>query len=240
MCERRICSHAVRRQEHVISVDAVKHAVGPERELIATMTNVARRGSQQCHFIKLIVAIGIAQTIKPLGIVRVYVESVVREEQSAAFEQVGIDRLDANRSVCGHWQGQSQKAAIFSRDDNSPAWIKRYRHPRTLARLSGADEFHREARQRRDVRRRRSCVRAEGFLPLVVILLRAWLDCRRQVLRACAGSEQDAEKQVVRRRRDSHYKKSAHKVASLTILLPARSSGRSGKRASEASICCER
>src|SRR5881409_3019029 len=89
--------HPFRRQPNIVAMDAVDHPVGTQRELVASVSNATGGSPQQFNFVELIVAVSVAQAIEALGIVRVDVKRIVGEEESAAFQQVGVDRLDEKR-----------------------------------------------------------------------------------------------------------------------------------------------
>jgi hypothetical protein len=72
--KRRIRRDTLRRQADVVPVNAVNHPVRSERKLVPSVTNATRRGFEQSHFIKLIVAVRIPQTVEALRVVGVRVK----------------------------------------------------------------------------------------------------------------------------------------------------------------------
>ena len=167
--QRRTRRHAIRRQTHVVAVNAVDETIRPKRKLVAPVPDIPRRVAQHFEIVELVVAIRVAQPHQRLRVVRVCVERVVSEEQPAAFEQIGVDGLDARDRRAIRRQRHPQQPAILARDDDAPLRVKGHRHPRAFIRLRRAEEFHLEAGPGGDVFHARGAVRPERLLPLVVI-----------------------------------------------------------------------
>ena len=80
-------------------MNAVNHAIGTQRQLIATVTHAARCFLEQFDFVELVIAISIAEAVQAPGIIRIRIKRIVGKEQAAALEQVGVDRLDSARCI---------------------------------------------------------------------------------------------------------------------------------------------
>jgi hypothetical protein len=89
-------------------MDQIDRVVGSKSQIIAAVADSAFGFAEQNALIQSIVAVTVTQTIESLGVVRIHKQTIKRVQQSSAFKQVVVDRLQYNLLAARFRQGHSQ------------------------------------------------------------------------------------------------------------------------------------
>ena len=158
------------RNPHVVAAGEIDFAVLSQGQAVPSMPRPSFEFLEQLDLVVGIIAIIILEPVDAERVVRAHVERPVGEEQTAAFQQVAVDRLHLGDGLSLGIQRHPEQPLVLPGDHHSPLRVKGQADPGAFPRRCRSDHLHGIPRQGRDGHGTGHAAALQGQLPLVVVV----------------------------------------------------------------------